>query len=126
MVDREAIHRKNRRLKNRLAKAKLRHDACLEDIDYRQRRGMDKSRIMALALCRWIAEHHNLLISEPTGVGKSFLACTLGHKACLEGYSISYKRMPAPLREMVVARGDGSYHNMIVANSTTNLLIQDS
>ncbi|CAO0819639.1 hypothetical protein DFAR_1040026 [Desulfarculales bacterium] len=89
VVDREAIHRANRRLKNRLAKAKLRHDTCLGDIDYRQRRGMDKSLIMALTSYRWIAEHHNLLISRPTGVDKSFLACALGHKAGLEGYSVS-------------------------------------
>ncbi|CAO0823152.1 hypothetical protein DFAR_340035 [Desulfarculales bacterium] len=82
MVDRKAIHRENRRFKNRLAKAKLRHDAYLEDIDYRQRRGMGKSLIMALASCRWIAKHHNLLISGPTGIGKSFLACALGQKTC--------------------------------------------
>lgn len=62
IVDREATHRENRRLKNRLAKAILRHDACLEDIDYRQKSGMDKFLIMALVSCRWIAEHHNLLI----------------------------------------------------------------
>lgn len=125
MVDREATHRENRRLKNRLAKARLRHDACLEDIDYRQKRGMDKSLIMALASCRWIAEHHNLLISGPTGVGKSFIACALGHKACLEGYSVSYKRVPALLRELVAARGDGSYQKMIAATTKTNLLILD-
>ena len=125
MGDRESTHRENRRLKNRLAKARLRHDACLEDIDYRQRRGMDKSLIMALASCRWIAEHHNLLISGPTGVGKSFVACALGHKACLEGYSVSYKRVPAFLRELVAARGDGSYQKMIAAGSKTNLLILD-
>ncbi|CAO0821471.1 hypothetical protein DFAR_2360017 [Desulfarculales bacterium] len=94
-MDKEAIYRENRRLKNRLAKAKLWHDACLEDIGYRQRFGMDKSLIMALALCRWIAKHHNLLISGPTGVGKSFLACALGHKTCLESYSVSYKRVSA-------------------------------
>jgi DNA replication protein DnaC len=125
MVDRETTHRENRRLKTRLAKARLRHDACLEDIDYRQKRGMDKSLIMALASCRWIAEHHNLLISGPTGVGKSFVACALGHKACLEGCSVSYKRVPALLRELVAARGDGSYQKMIAAGSKTNLLILD-
>ncbi len=124
MVDREATHRENRRLKNRLAKAKLRHDACLEDIDYRQKRGLDKSLIMALASCRWIAERNNLLITGPTGVGKSYLACALGHKACLEGYSVSYKRVPALLRELVAARGDGSYQKMIAA-AKTNLLILD-
>jgi DNA replication protein DnaC len=86
---------------------------------------MDKSLIMALASCRWIAEHHNLLISGPTGVGKSFIACALGHKACLEGYSVSYKRVPALLRELVAARGDGSYQKMIAAATKTNLLILD-
>ncbi|CAO0824263.1 hypothetical protein DFAR_550009 [Desulfarculales bacterium] len=116
---------KNRRLKNRLAKAKLRHYACLKDIDYRQRRGMDKSLIIALTSCRWAAGHHNLLTSGPTGVSKSFLACVLGYKACLEGYSVSYKRGLAPLREMVAARGDGSYQTMIVASSKTNQLILD-
>ncbi|CAO0819856.1 hypothetical protein DFAR_1150014 [Desulfarculales bacterium] len=93
MVNRKAIHRANHRFKSRLAKAKFRHNICLEDIDYRQRRGMDKSLIMALASYRRVAEHHNLLISGPTDVGKSFLASALGHKACLEGYSISYKRV---------------------------------
>ncbi|CAO0823346.1 hypothetical protein DFAR_3670003 [Desulfarculales bacterium] len=91
MVDGEAIHKENRRLKNRLAKAKLRHDACLEDIDYRQRRGMDKALLMTLASGRWIAEHHNLPFSEHTGAGKSFLACAQVHKACLEGYSVFYR-----------------------------------
>ncbi|CAO0823680.1 hypothetical protein DFAR_3840001 [Desulfarculales bacterium] len=86
-VGRGGTYRKNRRLKNRLVKAKLRHDACLEDIDYWQRRGMGKSLVMALASCRWIAEHHNLLIRGPIGVGKSFLACVLSHKACLGGAS---------------------------------------
>ncbi|CAO0823206.1 hypothetical protein DFAR_3530010 [Desulfarculales bacterium] len=89
MMDREAIHRKNRRLKNRLARAKLGHDTCLKDIEYRQRRGRDKSFIMALASCLWIAKHHNLRVSGPSGVGKSFFARALGHKAYLEGYSIS-------------------------------------
>ncbi|CAO0823939.1 hypothetical protein DFAR_390003 [Desulfarculales bacterium] len=80
---------------------------------------------MALASCRWIAEHHNRLISGPTGVDKSFLACALGHEACLEGYSVVYKRGPALLREMVATRGDGSYQKVIVANSKTNLLVLD-
>ncbi|CAO0819794.1 hypothetical protein DFAR_3180027 [Desulfarculales bacterium] len=84
---------------------------------------MDKSLIMALALCRWIVEHHNLFISGSTGVGKSFLACVLGHKAGLEGYSVYYERVPALMRKMIVTRGGGSYQKMIVASSKTKLLI---
>ncbi|CAO0823100.1 hypothetical protein DFAR_3470004 [Desulfarculales bacterium] len=80
---------------------------------------------MALASCRWIVENHNLLISGPTGVGKSFLAYALGHEACLEGYSVSYKRVPFRRREVVTARGNGSYRKMIVTNSKINLIILD-
>ncbi|CAO0821860.1 hypothetical protein DFAR_260003 [Desulfarculales bacterium] len=110
MVDREAIHREDRQLKNRLVKAKLRQDACLEDIDYWQRCGMDRSFITALAPCRWIAEHHNPFINGSTGVGvgKNFFACARSHKAYVKGYSISYKRVPSLLRKMVVARGEGT------------------
>ncbi|CAO0824346.1 hypothetical protein DFAR_620006 [Desulfarculales bacterium] len=118
-------NRENRRRKNKLAKAKLRQDTCLEDIDYRQRRGRDKSFIMALASCRWIAEHHNLLISGPTGVIKSFLACTLGHKICLEGYSVSYKRVLSSCAKWSRPEGTAAVIKMIIASSKTNLLILD-
>ncbi|CAO0824095.1 hypothetical protein DFAR_4060010 [Desulfarculales bacterium] len=125
MVARRATNRENRRLKNRLAKAKLRHNACLEDIDYRQKPGMGKSRIIALASCRWIAEHHNLLISGPTGAGKSFLACALGHKDLSRRLLGLLKEGAALLREVVVVRGDDSYQKMIVASFQTNLLLLD-
>lgn len=88
LVDREATERENRKLTTRLRKAKLRQSASLEDLDFRRSRGLDKALILSLAACAWIGKGINILISGPTGVGKSYLACALAHKACLEGRSV--------------------------------------
>ena len=94
MVDREMGEQENKRLNTRLRKAKLRHQACVENIDYRTHRGLDKSLMNLLSQCKWIKEHLNVLITGPCGVGKSFIACALAHKACLQGYSARYIRSP--------------------------------
>jgi DNA replication protein DnaC len=88
MVDRELTLRDDKRLVNRLRMAKLRLNACVEDLDFSQPRGMDKSVVMSLASCRWIGTHDNCLIVGPTGAGKSYLACALGQRACREGYRV--------------------------------------
>ncbi|GAF97106.1 unnamed protein product, partial [marine sediment metagenome] len=82
LVDREVTERDNRRLKTRMRKAKLRQDAAIEDIDYRHPRGLDKSLMLNLASCQWIRDHRSLLITGPTGAGKTFLSCALAQKAC--------------------------------------------
>jgi len=87
MVDRELTDRDNRRMQTRLRAAKLKQGTALEDIDFKSARGLDRSLIMKLAGCEWVAEHLNVLITGATGVGKTFLACALAHKACREGYS---------------------------------------
>jgi DNA replication protein DnaC len=125
MVDREMIERENRRLATRLKKAKLRLAACMEDIDYRQKRGMDKAFIMSLASCAWVRDHHNVIITGPTGVGKTYLACALAHKACLEGYPALYRRLPHLLRELAMARGDGRYPKVMAAYAKADLLVLD-
>jgi len=94
LIDREATERDNRRLSSRLRRAKLKHNAALEDIDYRHPRGLDKSLIQSLAACQWVKEHLNILLTGPTGVGKTWLACALAQKACREGYTILYLRLP--------------------------------
>jgi DNA replication protein DnaC len=94
MVDREMLDREDRRLATRLRKAKLRVAACMEDIDFRHKRGLDKSLVMSLAGCQWITGRQNLIITGPTGVGKTYLACALVHKACLMGHSAVYRRLP--------------------------------
>ena len=83
MVDRETTERANRRLQTRLKKARLRQQACFEDIDFRTPRGLDKQLILSLASCDWIKKANNILLTGATGTGKSYLACALAHKACL-------------------------------------------
>jgi DNA replication protein DnaC len=107
LVDREATERDQRRLKTRLQRAKLRLSACIEDIDYRHPRGLDQSLMTKLAACQWVYERHNVLITGPTGIGKTWLACALGHKACRNGLSALYLRLPRLLQELSIAKGDG-------------------
>lgn len=125
LVDREETERASRRLKSRLARAKLRQTACVEDIDYRTRRGLDKSLMTSLSSCQWIAEHHNLFVTGPAGVGKSFIACALAQKACREGYSALYFRLPRLFSDLSVAKGDGRYPRLLSAFDRTDLLALD-
>ena len=125
LVDREITERENRRLSSRLRRAKLKHNAALEDIDYRHPRGLDKALIQSLAACQWVKEHLNILITGPTGVGKTWLACALAHKACREGYTALYLRLPRLLQEMVIAKGDGRYPKLLATLAKTDLLVLD-
>ncbi|MBU1338652.1 MAG: IS21-like element helper ATPase IstB [Acidobacteria bacterium] len=125
LVDREVTVRRNRKLQTLLKKAKLRLNASIEDIDYRHPRDLDKSLILSLASCQWVEEHNNILITGPTGVGKSYLACALAQKACREGYRTLYFRLPRLLQELAMARGDGRYGKMLINLAKTNLLVID-
>jgi len=125
LADRELTERENRRLATRLRKARFRQTATVEDIDWRHRRGLDKSLMLSLSNCRWIREHRNCLITGPTGVGKSYLACALGQKACREDYTVLYFRLPRLWRELAIARGDGRYQKMLAGFAKTDLLILD-
>ncbi|WP_027951251.1 IS21-like element helper ATPase IstB [Haliea salexigens] len=125
LVDREITERENRRMSNRLRRAKLRHQATLEDIDYRNPRGLDKGLIQSLAACQWVKEHLNVLITGPTGAGKTWLACALAHKACREGYTAQYVRLTRLLRELMIAKGDGSYPKLLANLAKVDVLILD-
>ncbi len=125
LVDREATERENRKLTTRLKKAKLRQSASVEDIDFRRMRGLDKALILSLAACAWIAKGVNVLICGPTGVGKSYLACALAHKACLEGYTALYLRLPRLFEELRLAKADGRYGKLMLSYAKTDLLVLD-
>jgi len=125
LVDRELTYRDNRRMSSALRRAKLRHNACMEDIDFRYPRGLDKRQITAMASCRWIAEHLNVLLTGPTGIGKSWLACALAHQACREGYSALYLRLPRLLTDLAIARGDGRYPKLMASLAKVDLLVID-
>ena len=124
MVDREIAERENRRLKTRLKSAKLRQSASIEDIDYRSPRSIDRGLIASLASCGWIGSK-NVILTGATGVGKTYIACALAQKAMREGFSAVYKRIPRLLRELAVARGDGSYVKILNSLARTDLLVLD-
>jgi DNA replication protein DnaC len=125
LVDRQWVWKENKRLKRLLRDAKLKLQASLEDIDYRTPRGIEKSLILSLASCQWIHSHQNLLISGPTGVGKTFLACAFAQKACREGFRTFYLRSPQFFYQVALARADGSYATLIKRLSKTHLLVLD-
>jgi len=125
LVDREELERTNRRLDYRLRRAKLRQTAAIEDLDFRHPRGLDKRLMRSLIGCSWIAEPRNLLITGPTGTGKTYIACALAHKACREGYTALYVRCSTLLRELELARADGSYGKQLGRMAKTDLLLLD-
>ncbi len=125
LVDREMTERDDRRLKTRLHKATLRQAACIEDIDYRHPRGLDKALMLRLATCQWVREHQNILLTGPTGIGKTWLACALGQQACRAGSSVLSLRLPRLLQEMPIAKGDGRYAKVMAALAKTDLIILD-
>jgi DNA replication protein DnaC len=125
LLDREMTFREDRRLKTRLRKAKLKQNACVEDVDFRHPRKLDKTLFMGLADCRWLKEHNNVLLIGPTGVGKTYLACALAQKACREGYSALYFRLPRLLHELSIAKADGRYDKLLAGIGRTDLLVLD-
>lgn len=125
LVDREMTERENRRMSSRLRQARLRHNAILEDLDYHSPRGLDKGLIQSLTSCQWVKEHLNVLITGPTGVGKTWLACALAHKACREGNTARYVRLTRLLRELSIAKGDGQYAKLLTNLAKVDVLILD-
>ncbi len=125
LVDRELTERDNRRTANRLRRARLKHQAAIENIDYHHPRGLDKSLMQSLATCQWVREHLNILITGPTGVGKTWLACALAHRACRAGYTALYLRLPKLFQDLTIAKGDGRYPKLLTTLAKTQVLILD-
>ena len=125
LVDREATSRENKRLARRLREARLRQSAAVEDVDFRAHRGLDRALFLKLATCQWIRDHHLLVVIGPTAIGKSWLACALGHKACREGFSVLYKRATRLFTDLAQARGEGRLPRLMTTLERTRLLIID-
>lgn len=125
LLDREVTARDSKRLARRLSQARLRQNAVIEDTDFRAPRGLDRAMFHKLAGCDWLRHSQHLVISGPTGVGKSWLACALGHKACREGFSVLYRRAPRLFAELATARGEGRLPRMLAMLERTRLLIID-
>jgi len=125
LIEQESLDRENRKLELRLKNAKLKHNACIENLNFKSGRKLEKSTVLSLAQSTWIRDHRNILITGLTGVGKSFLACALAHSACLKGFTSLYYRVPKLLTNLAVARGDGRYQRVMESLSKIDLLILD-
>ncbi len=125
LLEREVTERENKRLAARLRFAALRQTAVVEDVDLRTARGFDRGLFQRLVAGDWIDRRQNLLIVGPTGVGKSWIACALGHKACRDDRSVLYQRVPRLLEALTLARGDGRYGRLLKNLARVQLLILD-
>ena len=125
LVDREATERHNRQTSSRLRRARLKQAAVAEDIDYRHPRGLDRTLVRRLLTGEWVRGHQNVLLTGPTGVGKTYLACALANAACRQGYTALYQRLPRLFEELTVARADGRYLKLMAALSKVEVLVLD-
>jgi DNA replication protein DnaC len=125
LLEKEATLRRQKRFESRARAAKLRQSASVEDVDYRTPRGLDRGLFLKLAGCDWVRARHNLLITGKTGLGKSWLACALGQKACREDLSTAYYRVPRLFSALAMARADGRYARVLRQIAKVDLLILD-
>jgi DNA replication protein DnaC len=125
LIDREWYLRENRRLSRRLTQAKLQQPACVEDIDYKHSRGLNKSAMQELIRGQWIQQHMNLLITGPTGCGKTYLACALSHQACLSGFTAKYYRLPRLWNELKIVKANGTYSSWLSQIAKLDILLLD-
>ena len=125
MIDCEYTAREQRKLTRRLRAAKLRYPASLENVDFKAPRGLKRQQVLSLGSCSWIQERQNLILTGPTGIGKSYLACAFVQRACRKGFNAYYVRTPRLLHQLAVGRGDGSYSRLLARLARLHLLAID-
>ncbi len=125
LLDREAQDRRNRRLERNLRSARLRTTACIEDLEFRQPRGLDRGLLLALADARWVEAHECIAVTGPTGVGKTFVACALAHAAVRQGRTALYQRVPRLLDDLAIAHGDGRWPRLLATLARVEVLLLD-
>ncbi|HCR5300961.1 TPA: IS21-like element helper ATPase IstB [Legionella pneumophila] len=125
LIEREYLVRENRKLINRIRQAKLKEEACMEDIDYAPERQLSKTVITRLAECSFIARKENILLTGPTGAGKTYLACAFANQACRQGYGARYIRLPKLFQAITIAKADGSYIKLMEYVAKLPLLVLD-
>lgn len=126
LIDREIHHRDARRQARLLKQARLKYpQAAIEDLDSRPARGIDRRTVMSMALGTWVESGHSILISGPTGVGKSWLACALAQYACRRGYSACYQRVPRLAEELAIRHGSGTFGKWLIQLAKVDVLLLD-
>ena len=125
IIENESLHRDNRKQQRLLRNAKLKLNATVSEIDYQHPRGLKRSQMAGLVQCEWISKGQNTLLTGPCGCGKTYLACALGHSACLKGYSVRYFRLSRLLLTLSQAKADGTYQRLLKTLAATHLLIID-
>ena len=125
MIDREQLHRENKGFERRLAYAKLKQRATLEDLDYAHSRNLDASLVRSLAEGDWLKEHRSLIVTGSTGTGKTYISCAFAHQACRQGFSVLYTQTGRLLQELTIAKADGRYLRVLASIARTQLLILD-
>ena len=126
LVDSQWAYKENRALARRLRNSRLKNTASVEDIDYQAARGLDRAVMRGLcAASEWVKQHQNVLLTGPTGVGKSWLGCALAHKACRDGYTVYYGRASQLFRELALAHADGSFGRLLRRLAQTDVLLVD-
>jgi DNA replication protein DnaC len=125
LIDAEALEKDNSKTASRIRSANFRLAACMEDLKVKTSRGLDKSTITAFAICDWVRDKSNLAITGATGAGKTYLACALGHQACRQGFTVIYHRATTLFDDLVLAKADGRYKQILSSIASKKLFILD-